>query len=759
MPLKTITLLALAALALPARPSFCAKAGDMSLPGPEEIAQLPADGGPGYNRLIFEHSPYLLQHARNPVDWYPWGEEALARARREDKPIFLSIGYSTCHWCHVMERESFENETIAEVLNDNYVCIKVDREERPDLDGLYMKATQMMTGRGGWPNSLWLTPEGEPWFAGTYFPPGDADGRPGFRTLLLKLADAWKTRRPDVQDQAGRIVEALGRMGKGGEPGLIDRALLDRAFENLRENFDAERGGFGGAPKFPPHGAFSLIFAEYERAGDRELLKMATATLGAMIEGGIHDQVGGGFHRYSTDARWFLPHFEKMLYDNAQLLGALAEAYRFDPEPRFRRAAEGIVSWLRREMMDPAGGFYSALDADSEGEEGKYYLWTRDELVEALGEEGPWFAELCGATGEGNYREEASGKGSGVNILYLPGGEPEDPARFEALGAKLLARRAGRVPPARDDKVLTSWNALTISGLVSAAGAFGHPEYLELAEGAADFLLRELRRDGRLRRSWRAGDAGPPAYLDDDAFLAWALLDLFEATGRSRWKEASIELADDLLARFEDVGGGFYFSAEGHDDLLLRSMDPYDHALPSGNGVAARLLLRLTRLTGDPHWRSRAEACLARFAVQMDQSPRGTESLLLAAMEDLSIADAEAESGWIRSGPLRAKLEMRGEEFLLRISLDESWHINSTEPLQDYLRPSFLSVEGGDLLSADWPEPDSLRTGFSDEAMSVFSGDFLVTGALRGDSPSLTLHFQACDDSRCLAPDQLALGP
>ena len=732
----------------------------MTLPTPDEIVLLPADGGPDFNRLVFERSPYLLQHARNSVNWYPWGAEALDRARRENKPIFLSVGYSTCHWCHVMERESFENESIAAVMNEHYICIKVDREERPDLDGIYMKATQLMVGRGGWPNSLWLTPDGWPWFAGTYFPPEDGRGRTGFRTVLLSLAEAWRDRREEVEGQADRIAEAMKKMSATGESDeRLDRELLDDAFDNLRNNFDSALGGFGGAPKFPPHGSFTLLFAEYEREGDQELLEMATRTLDKMIEGGIHDLVGGGFHRYSTDAQWFLPHFEKMLYDNAQLLGSFATAFRLTGENRYRRAATGIVGWLEREMLDPAGGFYCALDADSEGEEGKFYLWSRSELRVALGEKADDFADLCGASEEGNYHEEASGHQAGTNILHLPSGAPADLASFDLTRAELLSLRGDRIRPHLDDKVLTSWNALMISGLVDAAEVFDRSDWLGLASANADFLLRELRRDGQVLRSWRAGSADLPGYLDDYAFLSNALLDLSAATGDEYWRAEAIVLAEAMLERFEDENGGLYFTADGHEDLLLRSMDAYDHALPSGNGVAARLLLRLAALTGEPRWRAHAEACLGRFTAQMSQSPRGTESLLLATMEWLATGDVEVVEGWQRSGPLRAGLSVEDGNFVLKILLDEGWHINSTQPHQDYLKPSLLAVEGGELISADWPEAEELRAALGDEVMSVYSGEFEVRGRVHGESPKFTLHFQACDDARCLAPENLMLNP
>ncbi len=754
--MKFPILILCAALLIAASPTQSLEADAMKLPSPAEIAQLPADGGSEFNRLVFERSPYLLQHANNPVDWYPWGPEALERARLEDKPIFLSVGYSTCHWCHVMAHESFESDAVAQVMNEHYICIKVDREERPDIDGIYMKATQLLSGRGGWPNSVWLTPDGRPWFAGTYFPPEDSAGRTGFKSIMASLSDAWRRRRSEVEEQADKFAAAMKEVSAVGEAGQIDRVLLDRAFDNLHGSFDAALGGFGTAPKFPPHGSFALLFAEYEREGNPDLLHMATHTLDAMIDGGIHELLGGGFHRYSTDARWFLPHFEKMLYDNAQLLGVLADAYRITHDDNYRRAAVGIVDWLKREMLDPSGGFYSALDADSEGEEGKFYLWTRDELLAALGEDGEWFAKLCAASDEGNYYEEASGHKPGTNILHLPSGAPEDLDRFDAARAKLLALRAHRIRPHLDDKVLTSWNALMISSLVRASKVI-EQDLLDLATANAEFLLSELRKDGNLLRSWRAGSAELPAYLDDYAFLAFALLDLHEATGEDPWREAAMELAGIMLEKFEDEGGGFYFTAKGHEDLLLRSMDPYDHALPSGNGVAAQVLLRLFALTGEARWRVRAEACIARFSHHMGQSPRGTESLLLASMHLLATRERQFAEGWRRSGPLRARLDVDNGEFTLQVILDEGWHVNSNSPAQDYLQAYSLLVSGGEIISLEWPAAEEFQVEGSAEILSVFSGEFSVRGKVNGESPKFTLRFQPCDHARCLAPENLEL--
>ncbi len=515
------------------------------LPDAAALAALPADGGAEFNRLVFEASPYLRQHARNPVDWYPWGDEALARAAREDKPIFLSVGYATCHWCHVMEHESFEDAETAALLNAHYVCVKVDREERPDLDAAMMTATQLFTGRGGWPNSLWLTPDGKPWFCGTYFPREDrGPQRPGFKSMLTNLRAIWDTRRAEALDQAEAVVEAIVQQGALPEPapgGLSGRALVDAALGQLAADFDPLHGGFGGAPKFPPHQALALLLDEYARRADAALLAMATRTLEAMAAGGIHDQLGGGFHRYSTDARWLLPHFEKMLTDNALLLAVYAEAARRTGRADFAAVARGIAGWALRDMRDAAGGFHTALDADSEGEEGRFYVWRPAELAALLGpEDAARFARIYGVEPDGNFREEATGERLGTNILYLPQPLAEAAAREGVDLATLArwreklraARDGGRIWPERDDKVLTSWNGLMIAGLARAGRLLEEPAWIAAADEAADFCLTALRARGRLLAVWRAGQAKLPATLDDHAFLALGLRRTARGHGR-----------------------------------------------------------------------------------------------------------------------------------------------------------------------------------------------------------------------------------
>jgi len=614
-----------------------------SLPSAAEIAALPADGGDEFNRLIHSASPYLRQHARNPVDWYPWGEEAFARARALDRPIFLSIGYSTCHWCHVMARESFEDPAVAALLDEGFVAVKVDREERPDVDEIYMKTTQLVTGHGGWPNSLWLTPDLRPWYAGTYFPPADRPGRTGFPNLLRHLVRIWREQRAEVEEQANRLAEAVreacGGIEEGAAGAAPGRADVERLLHELRRTYDAVHGGFGSAPKFPPHGSLRILAAEVADSGDEELRGMLASTLDAMLRGGIHDQIGGGFHRYSTDREWLLPHFEKMLYDNAQLLSVLARADRLGV-PGASAAAEGIVAWAEREMSAPSGGFFAALDADSEGEEGKCYLWTPAQVDEVLGRaRGERFRRAYDVTAEGNFRDEATGERPGTSVPRLlrplaevarAEGIPLDALEEELAASRvdLLAARRRRVPPHLDDKVITSWCALFAGALAEAGELLGRPEWVARAERAVEFLVERHRRDGVLVRSSRDGALGPPAFLEDHAALALACLDLAAAGGGERWLAEARRLAAALRERFAHPAGGFYDAAEEHDHLLVRPRDPYDPALPSGNGLAAALFHRLARRFGDAEADAVAEGTLRALAPAMRRAPRGTESLL-----------------------------------------------------------------------------------------------------------------------------------
>ena len=569
------------------------------------------------NRLAYETSPYLLQHKDNPVDWYPWGEEALARARDEDKPILLSIGYSACHWCHVMERESFEDPETAGLMNEHFVCIKLDREERPDLDAIYMEACQAMTGSGGWPLNVFLTPEQVPFYAGTYFPPESRMGMPGWRAVLEAVADAWEKRRDEIRAGGDRIAERLrggALLAPSKEP--LDPRALGEAVAGLRSQYDRAHGGFGGAPKFPPASALEFLL----RRGETE---MTSHTLRAMASGGMYDQVGGGFARYSVDPYWLVPHFEKMLYDNALLARAYLHGWQVTDEPLFRRVCEETLDWALKEMRAPDGGFFSAFDADSEGVEGKFYVWTIAELREALAGEPDldeaiaWF----GATDRGNFE--------GRNI---PVRGPGTPDRLDDWRRRLYEARARRVWPGLDDKRLTSWNAMVISALADAGAVLERRDYLEAAGGAAGFVLSDLRDgEARLLRTWKDGQAKLNAYLEDHAFLLEALISLYEATFEPRWFAEARALADTMIERFaDDENGGFFETSTDHERLVARRKDLEDHPIPSGNASAAYGLLRLAALTGEHEYEARAVSILRLLNELAPRHPQAFGHLLQA---------------------------------------------------------------------------------------------------------------------------------
>jgi uncharacterized protein len=588
------------------------------------------------NRLAQETSPYLLQHADNPVDWYPWGEEALARARAEDKPLLVSIGYSACHWCHVMAHESFENPAIARLMNDLFVNVKVDREERPDVDHIYMTAVQAMTHHGGWPLTVFCTPDGTPFYGGTYYPPEDRGQMPGFPRLLGAVAEAYRTRRDEIARQGVELRAAVANSMSPQMPdGDLDPALLDQAVQALSASFDGRFGGFGRAPKFPQPMAIEFLLRRYHATGDEQVLGMIEFTLERMARGGMYDQLGGGFARYSVDDRWLVPHFEKMLYDNAQLSRAYLHAYQATGNPFYRQIAEETYDWVQREMTDPAGGFYSALDADSEGHEGKFYVWTPAEIREVLGEEDA--ALVCrywGVSEGGNFE--------GRNILWVPlpletvadeaGVPPERlQAAVERARRELFAVRAQRVWPGRDDKVLTAWNGLMMRSFAEAARVLDNDDYRRVATANATFVLTQLRQGDRLLRTWRQGQAKLNGYLEDHAFYASALLTLYEATFELEWFTEARALADAMLDQFwDDSIGGFYNTPRDHEALVVRPRDFYDNAIPAGNSVAVDVLLRLALLTGEQRYQQPAERVLRQLAPAMGQHPLAFGELIQA---------------------------------------------------------------------------------------------------------------------------------
>jgi hypothetical protein len=595
------------------------------LPAPEEIAKLPPDGGEEFNRLIFEQSPYLLQHARNPVDWYPWGEEAFAKAKAENKPIFLSVGYTTCHWCHVMEHESFEDEEVAQAINAGFVPIKVDREERPDIDEVYMTVTQAMTGSGGWPMTVIMSPDKKPFFAGTYFPKTDRPGRSGLLTILGVFQQLWTEQREKLLSESDRVVAFLQSRATATAGELPGAALLEKAYPHFLETFDPKNAGFGGAPKFPVPANLSFLVRHHQRSGEAPALDMVDRTLTAMRLGGIYDQIGFGVHRYSTDRVWLVPHFEKMLYDQALFVMALTDAYQAGGNPFHADTAREVLSYVLRDLTAPEGGFYSAEDADSEGKEGTFYLWTPQEVIEVLGEsEGAWFNQLFQIVPEGNFLEEATRVKTGENIPHLREPVPADlRERVEAARRKLFEHREKRVHPQKDDKILTDWNGLMIAALARAAVVFESAPYREAATRAADFALTRLRReDGRLLKRYRAGQAGLAAHLEDYAFLVWGLIELYQATFEPKYLAAALELTEVMDAHFWDAkDGGYFMTADDSEELLVRSKTLYGGAIPSGNAVASLNLARLHRLTGRTELGERLDDLLRAFGQSISEAP------------------------------------------------------------------------------------------------------------------------------------------
>jgi uncharacterized protein YyaL (SSP411 family) len=571
------------------------------------------------NRLAQETSPYLLQHRDNPVDWYPWGPEALERAREEDKPILLSVGYSACHWCHVMERESFEDPETAAYMNEHFVNVKVDREERPDVDAIYMEAVQAISGHGGWPMTVFLDPDGVPFYGGTYFPPDESRGMPSFRMVMEAVVQAFETQREEIREKAPVTRERLGAIG-AIEPreDLPGTAELEAAVQRLLAAVDRRNGGFGGAPKFPPASSLELMLAR----GENEVVEL---TLDGMLAGGIYDQLGGGFSRYSVDPIWLVPHFEKMLYDNGLLARAYLHGWQALRHERYRRACEETLDWMLREMRGPEGGFYSALDADSEGEEGKFYVWTPAQIREVLGEASKPILEYYGVSERGNFED--------ANVLHLAGGAAaEEPPGLAEARRALLEAREQRIWPGLDDKQLTSWNALAIAALADAGAVLGRADYLDAARAGAGFLLQELRGpDGDLLRTYKDGRARLNAYLEDHAFLIEALLTLYEATFEVRWFEEAQELTETMIERFGDPErGGFYSTSSDHEELIARRKEVGDHPIPSGNSSAAFGLLRLAALTGERRYEELAEGVFALFGKPAVEHPDAFAHLLRA---------------------------------------------------------------------------------------------------------------------------------
>ena len=599
------------------------------------------------NRLIFEKSPYLLQHAYNPVDWYPWTTEAFEKAKKQDKPVFLSIGYSTCHWCHVMEKESFEDPGVADALNETFVCIKVDREERPDIDSTFMRVCQMMTGSGGGPLTILMTPDKEPFFAATYLPRESRFGRVGMKELIPRVKEAWEMRRNELYGFAERILSVL-RRGEDetgfDRTGELDETTLDEAYLYFSDHFDEQFGGFGPAPKFPSPHRLTFLLRYWKRTGKEGALRMVEKTLESMRLGGIYDHIGFGFHRYSTDRQWLVPHFEKMLYDQALLTIAYVEAYQATGREEYKEIVQQTITYVLRDMVAPEGGFSSAEDADVEGEEGKFYLWSEDEIRATLPQDAAGLVlKICNVEEGGNFEEQSTRRKTGKNILYLK--EPfsriandltipllELKTRWETARRRLFVMRSSRVHPSKDDKIMTDWNGLMIVALAKAFQAFNEVQYLNAAKDAVTFVVAKMRDSrGGLYHRYRDGEAGITGFLDDYAFLSWGLLELYESTFEVEYLSLAIALTDEMMTRFWDEDrGGFYFTAEKAESVLLRDKAVYDGAYPSGNSVAALNLLRIARMTGNSELEAKADQLFRAFAHSVKEAPTAHTSLMVA---------------------------------------------------------------------------------------------------------------------------------
>ena len=609
---------------------------------------------PFTNKLINETSPYLLQHAHNPVDWYPWGEEAFKRAKALDRPVLVSIGYSACHWCHVMEHESFEDESVAAIMNEHFINIKVDMEERPDVDQIYMNFVQLTTGRGGWPMNVFLTPDKRPFYGGTYFPPVARYNMPSWPQILTSISEAYRNKREELEESAANIVTELRRLSaveiaQGG----LGTEILDAAFESHSRTFDTVNGGFGGAPKFPAAMSLEFLLRYHHRTGDERALAIVTHSLDKMARGGIYDQLGGGFHRYAVDAIWLVPHFEKMLYDNAQLIRVYLHAFQVTGNEFYKQIAVETLEYVRREMFDQSGGFYSTQDADSEGEEGKFFVWTPEEIAHILGvDDAAVFGRYFDVTPEGNFE--------GKNILNIKNPaalddipEADRTTLLEKCRATLFAEREKRIKPNRDEKVLTAWNGLMLAAFADAAAVLDNREYIEIAIRNADFILDQMRSEGRLLRTWKNGVAKLNAYMEDYANAADGLVQLYQSSGIERYLDEARTIADLMITEFwDEENGGFFFTSNDHEELIVRNKDFFDNATPSGNSVAADILLKLAKLTGDKRYERFAVSVLRLASRQVQRHPQGF-GRMLSAMEFYLAAGTEIAL----IGPYRNDLE------------------------------------------------------------------------------------------------------
>jgi uncharacterized protein len=721
------------------------------------------------NRLIQEHSPYLLQHAHNPVDWSPWGEEAFARAEKEGKPIFLSIGYSTCHWCHVMEEESFENLQIAEILNEYFVPIKVDREVHPHVDETYMNGVMLMTGRGGWPMSSFLTPDGKTFYGGTYYPPAQ------FKDLLEQIHKAWQESRPQILAQANQVAEAVAQLSATNEAAeTLGKEMIPSTVASILERHDEEWGGFSSAPKFPNEPILFLLLNEAERSPDPTILAPLEHTLTMMSAGGLYDQIGGGFHRYSVDHKWLVPHFEKMLYNQAHLSRAYLRGWQLTGNPAFERTARETFDFVLREMTDDQGGFYSAYDADSEGHEGLYYLWTPAQIRDVLNDVDATLAlDLFAVSPGGNFE--------GQTILTMPQAledyalkhqlEPNSLApQVKRIKTLLWEDRQGRIPPLRDDKIVTAWNGMMITAFAQAGDLLNDPVYLQAALDAAEYMWKEHRvGDGSLLRATFEGKASVMAGQEDYAYLAEAYIMLYDVTADRLWLDRAREITDSMLELFWDkVEGGFFMGMNSRIATAMGSVkNGPDGAIPSGNSVALHVLQKLSRRTDHLDYGTTANKLLAAFSSSVQRNPSAF-AYLLSGANDLFNGEIGSHQ-YAGGGAVSAHAVLREDELTLTLSIQPGWHINAHEPLQKELIPTTLAlfdsntVEGSVLKQVEYPPAKMMSLGFQDETMALYEGTITITAHLDGTNDSvfskrsvpIELSLQACNDTVCREPEVL----
>ncbi len=721
-----------------------------------------ADGQPQFtNRLILANSPYLLQHAHNPVNWFPWGEEAFAQARQENKPIFLSIGYSTCHWCHVMERESFDNIEIAKIMNENFICIKVDRERRPEVDEVYMTALVMTTGHGGWPMSNFLTTEGKPFFAGTYFPPND------FVSILQEITKLWQIQQPKFIEQAEHIFKAVQQVtNASSQAQQLGTDAIQAAVDAILARHDSFIGGFGTAPKFPQENWLLLLLETSLRNARQEPRLAAIRTLDAMAQGGIYDQIGGGFHRYTVDEQWLVPHFEKMLYNQAMLTRVYVLGHRLTGD--YSNIITQTLDYILREMTSVQGGFYSATDADTEEQEGLFFIWTPEQIRQALDAETAEFViELYGVTKAGNFE--------GKNILHLPislakyAKQHKIPlkqllVKIDFVRGKLRSVRDKRELPMRDDKIITAWNGMMITALVEAADILQQPKYLEAAIKAANFINSELKQGDKLWRTYLDGQASIIATQEDYAYFAEALLNLYDVTGEKIWLQQAQAITDSMLKLFwDEANGGFFINVAGDKLLIIRPKSPNDGAIPSGNSVAVRVLAMLAKRTGIERYHDKANTAINSYAKAITASPDNYAYMLLGTDELLHGELKRQLYG--ANGKVKASVQLTAEDITVTIDISEGWHINAHKPLQNNLIATVLSIGSSEwqLETVKYPAPKLQSLNWQQEQLALYEGTVQLHGKVKSITPEkvangilpISLKFQACNDKMCLPPEEL----